>query len=170
MEVTALIAILRPVVTAEAVRVLDQIAEKAASGAEEDIRQAERDLLAWITRERDCGHGSDIAAVQEHLSRIDTKLEKIMTDQEQIDAEAAQIEADVQRQSVATANILTKISELETANPGIDFTSLKQAVLDEDTQTANEEAVVPGPVTTTPAAPGDTQVNPAAGDGTSAGQ
>jgi hypothetical protein len=117
------------------------------------------------------GHGchqhihDQLARIEAKLSRIDQKVSQVMTDQDTANEIAAGIEADVQRQSVATANILTKISELETANPGIDFTALKQAVLDEDTQTANEEAVVPGPVTTTPAAPGDTQVNPSAGDG-----
>jgi hypothetical protein len=142
--------------------ILADIEKAADANAEDGLQHLARFIAGLI---RDGAASSELREILEHLKVIDTKLEKIMTDQDQANAFAAQIESDVQRQSVATANILTKISELESANPGVDFTALKQAVLDEDTQTANEEAAVPAPVDTTPPAQGGTQVSPAPGDG-----
>ena len=54
---------------------------------------------------------------------------------------------EVHAQSVATANILTAISELETANTTVDFTDLKRIVLAQGTASANREAGEPGPLT-----------------------
>jgi hypothetical protein len=69
-------------------------------------------------------------------------------------------ESEAAAQSVATARILTKISELEGQNPGIDFTPLKETVLAEDTQSANEEAGTPGPLATDVPPQASTQASP----------
>jgi hypothetical protein len=101
-----LLAALRPVVTAEAIKVLDEIAARAASGAEEDIRQAERDLLAWITRHRDCGHGGDLTGITERLDRIETTLKEIKMSQSDIDSATSAIQAEVADLGTQDAAIL----------------------------------------------------------------
>jgi chromosome segregation ATPase len=154
-----LIAALRPALTAEAVKVLDQIAAKAASGAEPDIRQAERDLLAWLAR-RDCGHGAHLAVITERLDRIDNRLETLMSEQSQLDADVQSIEGSVAAIAAAVTAVQAELSALQNSNPALDLTGLNQAVSDLAGATSSVQALAPA---APPADGGDTSGD--SGDG-----